>query len=277
MTLLQVLKERVSTYEADEPRDPVGTIIHHLEDRIIQRMTYRRDNRTHAQIIIHTSDSMTVTTEKAELAAFEDREDQYKILDTICSVFYKEKAKDKDRKAFLEFLDLFAVSTRSQNEKLACYSVLNELKAYDQDASQSKEILYRNFMRSEVDKRTILDVMKQLHECFIVFRELSKMPTAQIKKLISPAKVIYFATLTWKMMKWKVFNFWHDHYFYLFSKWESNPDRFEEMYEILCPSLERTFKGDEASQEHTETISFTNRDLRIEFSNEEGTEAPWHS
>ncbi len=276
LTLLDVLQERFSTYKVEDDHELTGNIIHQFEDRIIQRITYRKDTETHARIIIHSTNSMTITTEKAEFAAFEEREDQYKRLDTICSVFFRKKTKDKDRQAFLDFLELFAITSRSQDEMLSCYNVLNDLKTYDEETTQHSNVLYRNFMNTEVDKKSILGVMKQLHECFAVFRQLSKMPPAQIKKLISPAKVIYFAVLTWKMMKWKVFNFWHDHYFYLFSKWESNPDRFEEMYEVLSPSPMVTYTGDESVPIQSETISITNRDLYIECP-EERNEASWHS
>lgn len=274
MTLIDVLQERISIYEVEDHQDVSENIVHHLDDRIIQLL--KKDNESNARIIIHTSRGMTVTTDKEEFEAFEKREQQYKRLDTICSVFFRKKTKDKDRQAFLDFLELFAVPSRSQNDLLSCYNVLNELKTYDEETTQYNKLLYRNFMTADVDKATIRGVMKQLHECFTVFRQLSKMPSAQIKKLISPAKVIYFAVLTWKMTKWKVYNFWHDHYFYLFSKWESNPDRFEEMYETLCPTSGVTYTGDESARLQSKTISITNRDLYIENA-EERNEAPWHS
>lgn len=274
MTVIDVLQERISKYEVKDHQDVSENIVHHLDDRIIQLL--KKDNGSHARIIIHTSRGMTVTTDKGEFEAFKEREQQYKRLDTICSVFFRKKTKDKDRQAFLDFLDLFAVPSRSQSDMLSCYNVLNELKKYDEESTQHNKVLYRNFMNEEVDKTTILGVMKQLHECFTVFRQLAKMPSAQIKKLISPAKAIYFTFLTWKMMKWKVYNFWHDHYFYLFSKWESNPDRFEEMYEIISPPHEGTYTGDEGAPIQNETISITNRDLYIE-SPEERNEASWHS
>ncbi|WP_406687619.1 hypothetical protein [Rossellomorea vietnamensis] len=274
MTVIDVLQERISKYEVEDHQDVSENIVHHLDERIIQLL--KKDNGSHARIIIHTSRGMTVTTDKGEFEAFKEREQQYKRLDTICSVFFRKKTKDKDRQAFLDFLDLFAVPSRSQSDMLSCYNVLNELKTYDEESTQHNKVLYRNFMNEEVDKTTILGVMKQLHECFTVFRQLAKMPSAQIKKLISPAKVLYFAVLTWKMMKWKVYNFWHDYYFYLFSKWESNPDRFEEMYEIISPPHEVTYTGDEGAPIQNETISITNRDLYIE-SPEERNEASWHS
>jgi hypothetical protein len=274
LTVIDVLQERISKYEVEDHQDVSENIVHHLDDRIIQLI--KKDNESPSRIIIHTSRGMTVTTDKGEFKAFEEREQQYKRLDTICSVFFRKKTKDKDRQAFLDFLELFAVPSRSQNDMLSCYSVLNELKTYDEETTQYTKVLYRNFMNEEVDKTTILGVMKQLHECFTVFRQLSKMPSAQIKKLISPAKVIYFALLTWKIMKWKVYNFWHDHYFYLFSKWESNPDRFEEMYETLCPPSGRTYTGHESARLQSEAISITDKDLYIE-SAEERNEASWHS
>ncbi|MEI2666020.1 hypothetical protein [Rossellomorea sp. LJF3] len=275
LTLIDVLQERISIYEVADHQDVSENIVHHLDDRIIQLL--KKDSESHARIIIHTSRGMTVTRDQEEFEAFEEREKHYKRLDTICSVFFRKKTKDKDRQAFLDFLDLFAVPSRSQNDMLSCYNVLSELETYDEGTRQHNKVLYRNFMTAGVDKTIILGVMKQLHECFTVFRQLCKMPSAQIKKMISPAKVIYFTLLTWKMMKWKVYNFWHDHYFYLFSKWESNPDRFEEMYETLSPSPGRTFAGNEFNQDLCETISLTNRELYIDDSNEERNEATWHS
>ncbi|XXM72704.1 hypothetical protein ACQ0QQ_02065 [Lysinibacillus sphaericus] len=276
VNIIDVLQARLSA--TGPTQAPGERIIHHLDNLIIERITYRSEGQASHKIIVHSSNSMTVTTQKGELEAFEAREDQYRILDTICSVFFNEKAKDKDRQAFLEFLNLFAVTSHSQDEKLECYSVFNSLKAYNEGAVTHEGIVYRNYQNTEVQKRTIFHVMGELHECFTVFRELSKLPSAQIKKLISPAKVIYFAVLSWKMMKWKVYNFWHDHYFYLFSKWESNPDRFEDMYLTLYqPAADTNLSRAEQDPSLNETVSFTDRDLIIDFNEEERNEASWHS
>jgi hypothetical protein len=276
LTIVDVLQDRRST--TGPSQDSVERIVHHLENRIIERITYRSEGQAFHKIIVHLSDRMTVTTQKGEFEAFEAREEQYKILDTICSVFFKKKTKDKDRQAFLEFLNQFAVTSESQHEKLACYSIFNSLKAYEEGAARHEGVMYRNYENTEVQKRTVLHVLRELHECFTVFQELSKLPSAQIKKLISPAKVIYFAVLSWKMMKWKVYNFWHDHYFYLFSKWESNPDRFEDMYLTLYqPAADMNLSATEQDSPLNETIPITDRDLFIEFKEVERNEASWHS
>jgi hypothetical protein len=223
-------------------------LVYEQQDRILEWVLFEKENRNYGCLIEHQADQMKILSDRASLAQCKSVEADAQALWEIADVFFNPEKnrhlrptymkKNKRFEAFQTYLEVFAIlkdfedvlatiqMDRQEAEfVVALFERLQNFYEIGNDPSSS--LLWR-----ETKHICLNNWLKDLHAAFIIIRKLTKLPFQKAHKL-GVSKVRMMTGLGWRWMHWQVYTYWHDEYFYIFSRVKSNPDDFEKMKQTL--------------------------------------------
>lgn len=250
-----------------------GRIVYEEEDRIIECLIYRKGKKEFkARLLVHDENSVRSISSKEMGEDFIQREYLFQILYTIAATFFEYLENDKAKQTFQQCVDFFkSLQEIGEQQKHSFFNqqnityfneTMDHLLSIIHIAEDSKEkTLWRNGDYLKFDEKYLVKILERLHTCYILSMKLVELPFFEARELIHTQKMKFMTGIEWRWFRWKLYAFWHDRYFYLFTRWKTNPDNYQQMYKKL-------FNETKERLAFLYSIQETKNDFIIEFTDE---------
>ncbi|MBM7585442.1 beta-galactosidase beta subunit [Bacillus pakistanensis] len=223
-------------------------LVYEQQDRLLEWLVFEKENRNYGCLIEHQADQMKILSDSTTIEQCKSYEGEAQALYEIGDVFFNPERnrhlwptymkKNKRFEAFQTYLEVFAILKDSediltsiqvdQEEAEFVVALFERLRDFYEIGNDSSSLL----LWRETKHLCINKWLKDLHSAFIIFRKLTKLPFQKAHKL-GVSKVRLMTGVGWRWLHWQVYTYWHDEYFYLFSRLKSNPEDFEKMEQTL--------------------------------------------
>ncbi|RDI39921.1 hypothetical protein [Falsibacillus pallidus] len=286
MELLDNLKNRQILLEEYIPAKNITARLLFCEsDRILEWIFSREGRYSKSYLIEHTENQMRSLGEQSLLEELKERELYHRIMEKIASAFYRERIPQRRRRGDFEIhLAVFEELEQSgfDEERLSrdeiCFfnETMRDLKKIDEaNVIHEGKRLWRDSRTIDDGKSSILQMMEKLHGCYPISMKMRKFSFAEAHQLFSHQKIRRMTGIGYKWLNWKVYSYWHDEYFYLFTSTKTNPSSIEEMYEKLAEKERKDFKivFEQKLQEKPFQAVFTDDNQLLYFLDDMGVKA----
>lgn len=230
-------------------------LVYEHNDKLLEWLLVEKGNRHAGYLIEHRADRMTILSDRSAIEQCMSVELNRQALGKIADVFFNSmKMRERQQpsmkphkgvKAFQTYLELFPslkdndkalTLIRMEREEAEFIVTLFERvrSFYEPTSDQKDSILWRKAER--FSSETWTDLLQDLHKAFPIMQKVAKLPF-QMAHQLGSQKVRLMTGISWRWMHWQVYTHWHDDYFYLFDRWKSNPDNYEDMQQTLLESV----------------------------------------
>ncbi|WP_433746465.1 hypothetical protein [Falsibacillus pallidus] len=286
MEQLAILKNRQLLLEEYIPVKSITARLLFCEsDRILEWIFSTEGRSSKSYLIEHTEQHMRSVGEQDLLEELKEKELNHRIMERIAAAFYRERIPQRKRRGDFEihlavFEELeqagFDEERLSRNEICFFNATMRDLKKIDEaNVIHEGNRLWRDCRTNNNGKSSILQMMERLHGCYPISMKMKAFSFAEAHRLFSHQKIRRMTGIGYKWLNWKVYSYWHDEYFYLFSTTKTNPSLFEEMYEKLAEMERKDFKivFEQKLQEKPFHAVFTDDNQLLHFSQDRGVKA----
>ncbi|MFK2824084.1 hypothetical protein QYG89_00045 [Bacillus sp. B190/17] len=225
--------------------------VYEQKDQLFEWLLFEKEHQNYGCLIEHQADQMNISSNLKIIEQCQSYELDVQALLKVADLFFNSQRnknwqplsqkKNKRFEAFQTCLEIFSFLKESKDGLAAVQmehkevefvvSLFKRLRELDEmGKNQHHLLLWRKTELFNQNER--LQFLKGLHSAFIIFRKLAKLPFHEAYQLGIP-QIRMMTRLRWRWLHWQVYTYWHDEYFYLFSRWKSNPNDFETMQQTL--------------------------------------------